>query len=111
IAILNEYGEPVHLMLPQSRLLVRITLRAEQSLATPVVGFVLRNHLGIDFAETTTALPALRNGDLRTVDFLIDLPEFYPGAFSFSPYLKDTEVCDWIDNAVTVQMGKGEGPV
>jgi lipopolysaccharide transport system ATP-binding protein len=111
IAILNEYAEAVHLMLPDSRLLVRITVEAHEPLAGPTVGFVFRNHLGFDFAETSTALPALEPGDVRTIDFMIDLPEFYPGAFSFSPWIKEGGVCDWIDNAITVQMARGNGPV
>jgi ABC-type polysaccharide/polyol phosphate transport system ATPase subunit len=112
IAILNEYAEPVHLMIPGSRLLVRMTIHAEQPIAEPAAGFLLRNHLGFDFAETSTPLPSLKAGELRTLDMLIDLPEFYPGAFSFSPWIRDSgEIADWIDNAVTVQMAKGEGPV
>lgn len=46
------------------------------------------------------------------MDFHLDIPEFYPCAFSFSPSVSDGEsLCDWIDNAITVQMGRGEGPV
>jgi lipopolysaccharide transport system ATP-binding protein len=115
IAILNEYGESVHLMMPGMRIVVRISVRAVETIARPEIGFVLRNHLGIDFAETNTAreapLSAMRPGDVSSVDFHLDMPEFYPGAFSFSPFITDGDVCDWIDNAITVQMGKGEGPV
>jgi len=125
IAVLNEYGEPVHLMTPGSRIIVRISVRANQNLAKPVAGFMLRNHLGIDFAETNTtregrALPPMQTTDICTVDFHMDIPEFYPGAFSFSPYvscdtngalLEEKMMCDWVDNAITVQMGRGEGPV
>lgn len=117
IAVLNEYAEPVHLMMPGMRIIVRITFRASVVLRGPSVGFVLRNHLGFDFSEVTNTagkklLPALSAGDRCTVDFQIDLPELYPGAFSFSPFVSnDGEVCDWVDNAVTVQMGRGEGPV
>jgi hypothetical protein len=117
IAILNEYEEPVHLMMPGSRMIIRISVRAQDSLAGPVVGFLLRNHLGCDFAEASTFsedrnLKALSSGKICTVDFELDLPEFYPAAFSFSPSVSDRgEVCDWIDNAITVQMGRGEGLV
>ncbi len=125
IAVLNEYEEAVHLMTPGSRITVRISLRAIDDLAQPVAGFMLRNHLGLDFAETNTAhagrpLPPLRTNEICTVDFLVDIPEFYPGAFSFSPYVsrgtaselrEDRALCDWIDNAITVQMGHGEGLV
>jgi lipopolysaccharide transport system ATP-binding protein len=116
IAILNEYEDPVHLMMPGSRIVVRVSLRSVQDLARPVVGFLVRNHLGVDFTETNTDLEGKRVGPMRagsaiTVDFSIDLPEFYPGAFSFSPSISDGTVCDWIDNAITVQMGHGDGPV
>ncbi len=116
IAILNEYAEPVHLMMPQSRIVIRITFRASQDLSRPAVGFMLRNHLGLDFTDIDTdreghSLPPMRKGEVSTVDFTLDIPEFYPGAFSFSPSVSDGSVCDWIDNAVTVQMARGEGPV
>jgi len=90
-------------------------------LTRPTVGFMLRNHLGLDFTDTDTereghSLPPMRKGDASTVDFHLDIPEFYPGAFSFSPYVSDADICDWricdwIDNAITVQMARGEGPV
>jgi len=54
IAILNEYAEPVHLMMPQSRIVIRITFRASQDLSRPAVGFMLRNHLGLDFTDIDT---------------------------------------------------------
>ena len=47
IAVLNEYDEPVQLMMPESRVVVRISLRANCDLARPAAGFVLRNHLGL----------------------------------------------------------------
>jgi ABC-type polysaccharide/polyol phosphate transport system ATPase subunit len=116
IAILNEFSEPVHLMLPQSRILVRVTFRANQDLARPAVGFLLRNHLGLDFTDTDTeregqSLPPMARAAVSTVDFHLDVPEFYPCAFSFSPFVRDGVTCDWIDNAITVQMARGEGPV
>jgi lipopolysaccharide transport system ATP-binding protein len=116
IAILNEYAEPVHLMMPQSRIVIRITFRASQDLSRPAVGFMLRNHLGLDFTDIDTdreghSLPPMRKGEVSTVDFTLDIPEFYPGAFSFSPSVSDGSLCDWIDNALTVQMARGEGPV
>ena len=87
----------------------------------PIVGFMMRNHQGIDFSGTNTAreeyeLPAMTAGDILTVDFHLDLPELYPGSFSFSPALADGtlmtyKMCDWIDNAITCQMANSEGQV
>jgi lipopolysaccharide transport system ATP-binding protein len=117
IAIQNEYGDTVHLMTPQGSLLIRITFRANSDLGRPAAGFMLRNHLGLDFTQIDTereghSLPAMRAGEVYTVDFNLVMPEFYPGSFSFSPFVSDgPSVCDWIDNAITVQMGRGEGQV
>jgi lipopolysaccharide transport system ATP-binding protein len=117
IAILNEYGEGVHLMMPGTRVVIRISLRANEPLSKPVAGFLLRNHLGLDFCAIDTdregrRLSPMPKGGICTVDFHLDIPELYPGAFSFSPFVSDGDsVCDWIDNAITVQMGRGEAPV
>jgi hypothetical protein len=121
IALLNEFGEPLHLMTPASRIVLRMSLRAHADLVRPDAGFMLRNHLGLDFAQTSAAgeghaLPPMRAGETVTIDYRLDIPELYPGAFSFSPWVCDattgaTNVCDWIDNAVTIQMARGELPV
>jgi lipopolysaccharide transport system ATP-binding protein len=118
IAVLDENGAPVHLLEPASRIVVRVSVRAKAALAMPMVGFMLRNQLGIDFSGTNTAregyeLPAMQAGDVYTVDFHVELPELYPASFSFSPAVADGTLasytmCDWIDNAITLQMTRSE---
>src|SRR5205085_8456202 len=54
--------------------------------------------------------------DVFTVDFYLDLPELYPASFSFSPAIADGtltayRMCDWIDNAIALQMGRSGGQV
>ncbi len=121
IAVLDPAGQPVYMVEPSSGIVVRISLRAHEDLLLPIVGFIMRNHLGLDFAGTNTArgdfdLPPLSAGDVITVDFHLQLPELYPSAFSFSPAVADGTLhayrtCDWIDNAIVLQMGPGEGPI
>jgi hypothetical protein len=121
IAVFTVDGEPMRLLEPSSRVIVRISARANDGVAMPNVGFMLRNHLGIDLAGTNTYregydLPAMIAGDIVTVDFHIDLPALYPGSFSFSPAIADGtlhayKMCDWIDNAIVLQMANGEGQV
>jgi ABC-type polysaccharide/polyol phosphate transport system ATPase subunit len=121
IAVLDERGRPLDMLEPASRILVRISVRAKEYLPLPMVGFMLRNQLGMDFSGTNTAragyrLAPMESGDIVTVDFYVDLPELYPASFSFSPAIADgtlTEyiMCDWIDNAYALQMGRSENPI
>jgi len=44
------------------------------------------------------------------------LPALYPSTFSFSPAIADGSlqhytICDWIDNAVVLQMEPGDAPI
>jgi ABC-type polysaccharide/polyol phosphate transport system ATPase subunit len=121
IAVLDEQGRAVQILEPTSRILVRISVRAKDDVAMPIVGFMLRNQLGMDFSGTNTAregheLPAMQAGDVTTVDFYVELPELYPASFSFSPAIADGtlmgyQMCDWIDNAIALQMGRSEAQI
>lgn len=121
VAVLDALGRPARALVPNQRATVRITVRAAESLDAPNVGFMMRNHLGIDFAGTNTSregleLGPMAAGESRTVDFHLDLPELYAGSFSFAPAvadggLADYEICDWIDNALTLPMAPGDAEV
>ncbi len=121
IAVLDEQGRPLHMLDPGSSILVRISVRAKEEVPMPMVGFMLRNQLGMDFSGTNTAregheLAPMQPGDIYTVDFYLDLPELYPASFSFSPAIADGtllgyRMCDWIDNAVVLQMGRSEAQI
>jgi lipopolysaccharide transport system ATP-binding protein len=118
IAVLNEQGEPLHQLDPATRIVLRISVRAEDHVAMPNVGFMMRNQLGVDFSGTNTIregyqLESMQPGDIYTVDFHLDLPELYPASFSFSPAIADGnltayQMCDWIDNALVIQMTRME---
>ncbi len=121
IAVHDAAGAKTHSLQPNTTIIVRISFRAKSNLDHPIAGFMFRNHLGVDFAGTNTAresyqLPPMAAGDLCTVDFHVDLPALYPSSFSFSPAiangsLEHYAICDWIDNAVALQMDPSEGPI
>ena len=121
IAVLDPYGRKLGLLQPGEPIVVRISVKARDHLAQPNVGFMFRNHLGMDFSGTNTTregfvLPPMIPGDVYTVDFHLQLPVLYPASFSFSPAIADGDLvnyrmCDWIDNGVTLQMGHADGPV
>ena len=50
VATLNSAGRPIQTMEPNETIVFRVSLRAKRAIASPNVGFMLRNHLGIDFA-------------------------------------------------------------
>ena len=121
IAIYASSGERLSSLDPNSTIVVRISVRAKANLDRPIVGFMFRNHLGVDFAGTNTAregypLSPMAAGDVCTVDFYIELPTLYASSFSFSPAIADGTldhytICDWIDNAVVLQMATSDGPI
>ncbi len=121
IAVLDEIGRPAGMLEPNTKCIVRISAKAKEWVALPNIGFMMRNHMGIDFAGSNTIregheLPAMGPGDTVTVDFHLEIPELYPSHFSFSPAIADGsllnyKMCDWIDNALVLQMGHGEGQV
>ena len=121
IQVLDESGRPAGILEPNTSALVRISIRAKSNLRDPIVGFMMRNHLGVDFAGTNTAregyaIPPLRSGEIQTVDFRLEIPELYATTFSFSPAIADGTlhsytICDWIDNAIALQMSPSDAPI
>jgi len=121
IAVFDIDGKRVSSLRNDSTIIVRISVKAKANLERPIVGFMFRNHLGVDFAGTNTAreghdLAPLPMGEVCTVDFYVDMPAMYASLFSFSPAIADGTlahyaVCDWIDNAVVLPMEKSEAPM
>jgi ABC-type multidrug transport system ATPase subunit len=121
IAIYDETGRKLHSLEPCTTIVVRISAKAKANLDRPIIGFMFRNHLGVDFAGTNTAregyqLSPMAAGEFCTVDFHIELPTLYASSFSFSPAIADGtlehySICDWIDNAVAMHMDSSDGPI
>ena len=121
IGAFSPTGVRLSSLQPSSTVVVRISVRAKANIDRPIVGFMFRNHLGVDFAGTNTAregyeLPPLMMGTACTVDFYLDLPAIYASLFSFSPAIADGTlehytICDWIDNALVLPMERSNAPV
>ena len=121
IGIFDDKGSRLPSLTPSTTIVVRISIRAKANLDKPIVGFMFRNHLGVDFAGTNTRrertdLPPLYIGDVCTVDFYLQVPALYASNFSFSPAvangtLDHYSTCDWIDNAIALPMDKSPEPI
>ena len=117
ISVLDEMGCDLAVLPQAAPIIVRISVQANAQLTMPIIGFLIRNHLGIEMAGTNTAtedveLPSFSPRDIYTIDFHLQLPELYPAHFSFTPAISNGtlevfEVCDWIDNAISLQADKG----
>jgi lipopolysaccharide transport system ATP-binding protein len=117
IAVLDQDYSPIAMLPRQGTIIVRVSVRARREVMQPIVGVLIRNHLGVDLTGTNTALEEismapLQAGDVQTFDFRLELPELYPAHFSFTPAisngtLESYEVCDFIENAITLPAEKG----
>ena len=118
---LNTDGKPVSLLEPNQPLIVRMSFLARRRIESPNAGVVIRNHVGQEFSGTDARREGcsprpMEPGEICTVDFCLEVPELYPGNFSFSPFVTDggeghAEICDWVDNALTLQMTHGGQPI
>jgi len=122
-ALLDQFGRRATHLAPAESYVARISFQAQDALARPEAGLLIRNHLGIAFCGATTRhahtpIRPLASGERCTVDLAFTLPEFYPGFFSFSPSVSDRKepggeaaTCDRVDNALTLQMERSAGDV
>ncbi len=121
IAVCDDSGRHLSVLAPDSAIVVRVSVRAKSNLDRPIVGITFRDQRGVDLAGSNTEsegypLPPLMAGDICTVDFHLNIPTLYSTSISFSPAvangtLERFAVCDWIDNAVVLQMTPPEGPM
>ncbi|MBI4517924.1 MAG: ABC transporter ATP-binding protein [Deltaproteobacteria bacterium] len=104
---------------PGSYCRVRITARAVQPIAQPILGFTMRNRFGEIVTATNSlyqgiAVPALQPGDRLTVSFEFNWPALAASHYSLSPALSagtldQHRICDWIDNALIVESSDPGG--
>ena len=112
-------GHSVRNATPHHRLVLRIGFRANAPIASPIVGFLVRNNRGENIFGSNTArenypLPSVSPGDRHNVDFHWSLPDLVPGAYRISLAVSDGsvegfEVCDYIEDAIDVTAAAGMG--
>lgn len=121
IQVLDEAGNPAGSMNTRERYTLRVTVQAREALTGVEVRILLRNHLGVPFTTLTTeqgrAVLSLIEGELLTVEFCLTLPDLYSAHFSLSPAVLasaekgEAQVCDWIDNAISLEIVSGSQPI
>jgi ABC-type polysaccharide/polyol phosphate transport system ATPase subunit len=96
------------------RVTLRFTFGVEKPVASPIAGFLVRNSKGENIFGTNTArenypMPSMDEGSQYAVEFHWTSPELRPGVYAISVAVSDGSiddfrVCDYIEDALTMQI-------
>jgi lipopolysaccharide transport system ATP-binding protein len=100
---------------------LRMHVTARHVIASPIVGFLVRNEKGENIFGTNSArenhpLPVMNPGDEQTIDFHLNAPHLAAGQYSISVAisngsLDEYEICDYIEDATTFRIEPHTRPV
>jgi hypothetical protein len=109
LIMLGRDGEVLNEVRASQQFRLLISVEFKRSTASPIVGFTIRDRLGVEIASSNTSyeklqLPDGASGDIFTVAFDVTVPNLRPGSYSISPAVSrgsiwEHKVEDWIDNA------------
>jgi lipopolysaccharide transport system ATP-binding protein len=110
VELLDEKGAATSEAGGGQKVTVRISAQFQQNVDQPIIGFTLRDRLGVELSGCNTShegqpLPPIKKDQILTCDFHVTLPYLAPGSYSISPAvakgsLTHHDMCDWIDNAL-----------
>ncbi len=114
VELLDEYGKPTRDAFGGQKVTIRISARCNAEIPQPILGYTLRDRLGVEVSACNTSyagksLPPGRPGQVFTTDFRVALPQLAAGSISISPAVARGNVlkhdmCDWIDNALVFNL-------
>jgi lipopolysaccharide transport system ATP-binding protein len=114
VDLLDEKQNPAREIFGGQTVILRISVEFLRDVARPILGYTLRDRLGIEIAACNTSyadcvLPPARRGQIFTSDFRIHLPRMIAGSYSIAPAVAEGDVlkhdmCDWIDNALVFSL-------
>jgi ABC-type polysaccharide/polyol phosphate transport system ATPase subunit len=110
VALLDARGRVISEASGGETVVIRISARFHRDVDQPILGYTLRDRLGVEMSACNTSyagrhLPRARKDQVVTSDFYVTLPRLAPGSYSISPAvakgsLLHHDMCDWIDNAL-----------
>jgi len=114
VELLNSEGKATREVFGGEKVVVRVSVRFNHDIQNPIVGYTMRDRLGVELTACNTSyagkvLPPGRKGQVCTSDFHIALPYLATGSYSISPAVAKGEIlrhdmCDWIDNALVFNL-------
>jgi lipopolysaccharide transport system ATP-binding protein len=116
-SLADQSGQSVRFIKPLERLVLRVGFRANAPVASPIAGFLVRNHRGENIFGSNTArenypLVPMSQGDAVNVDFHYAIPELASGAYRISVAVcdgnvEDYQVCDYIEDGIEFNAKSG----
>jgi hypothetical protein len=110
VELLDDNGNSTREIFGGQKAIIRISVQYNQDIEMPIIGFTLRDRMGIEISASNTSfieryLPPARKRQIMTSDFQINFPLLTPGSYSISPAVAKGSIlvhdmCDWIDNAL-----------
>jgi lipopolysaccharide transport system ATP-binding protein len=118
LELMSQNGTPTREVFGGEGIVIRVSAQFNKDVNLPIVGYTLRDRLGVEIAACNTSyagrpLPAARAGQIITSDFQVSVPYLSPGSYSISPAIANGTVlkhdmCDWIDNALVFNLRSNE---
>lgn len=118
IRLLDQAGGEPQDLFHGDPVTVRVSVRFDRRVESPLIGILMRNRLGEDISGSNTSvenlrLPPAEPGQIYTVDFHLRLPVLQPGHYYLTPAVangthRDSEVCDIVENALNLTLKKRE---
>ena len=116
IRLLDQNGRTCESLDHGGCFILRVSIRFNDTVARPIVGFIMRNRLGEDIAGINTSaegivLPPALTAQIYTLDFRVQLPLLSPGNYFFSAAVangtyEDYVICDWVENAISLVLNQ-----
>jgi len=116
VILLGEENQVVNGANPGEELQLIVSARFHRTVKHPIIGFTIRDRLGMELAASNTSyagldLPLARAGCTVSVAFKFKIPEIRPGSYSISPAVAsgniwEHQIEDWIDNAYILTINE-----
>jgi lipopolysaccharide transport system ATP-binding protein len=114
VDLLDSGGNAISEAVGGQTVIIRVSAQFKQDTDQPIIGYTLRDRLGIEMSGCNTSyagqqLPRARRDQIVTSDFHVTLPNLAPGSYSISPAVAKGSIlrhdmCDWIDNALVFNL-------
>ena len=118
IRLLDRSGREPQTLYHGDLVTVRVSVRFDRRVESPLIGILVRNRLGEDISGTNTSVENLslspaEPGQIYTVDFRLRLPVLQPGHYHLTPAVADgthreSVMCDFVENALNLTLKQRE---